>query len=276
MHALRIAPDQTLRLRDMETGAPHQLEKKEAETRLEKLGERIARLQPLLYGAGTHSMLVILQGMDASGKDGTIRRVFDFLNPLGCRAVAFRAPSEEEAAHDFLWRIHAHAPARGQVVIFNRSHYEDVLVPVVRGTLDRERVRNRCEQINQFEALLASSGTLVLKFFLHLSKDEQEKRLLERESDETKAWKLAVGDWKDRQLWNDYQAAYETLLGRCSREGAPWHVVPADKKWFRNLAVAEVVAATLDAHESTWRETLRLRSKTQAAAIEAFRATQTS
>ena len=214
-----------------------------------KLGQdiaRLAKLQDVLYAERRHAVLVVLQGMDTSGKDGTVKHVMSGVNPSGCEVVPFKVPTVEEAAHDFLWRAHRAAPRRGHITIFNRSHYEDVLVPRVHRTVPRAVVRRRYAQINDFERILAENGTLIVKFFLHISKREQRRRLAERLADPDKAWKFSVGDLKERALWARYLTAYEKLLSRCSTPHAPWYVIPADRKWHRNLAVASVLVHALE------------------------------
>ncbi len=213
------------------------------------LAQGIARLDELqyaMYADQHHALLVVLQGMDAAGKDGTIRHVMSGFNPQGCHVTAFKRPSAEEAAHDFLWRVHRAVPARGDIAIFNRSHYEDVLVARVRQLVPRDVWSRRYDQINRFEALLAENGVTVVKFFLHISKEEQKRRFEERLKDPTKQWKLAPEDFEDRKYWDDYAAAYEDVLGRCSTDVAPWFVIPANKKWFRNLAVSRILVHTLE------------------------------
>ncbi len=214
-----------------------------------KLGRDIAhlaKLQDVLYAERRHAVLVVLQGMDTSGKDGTVKHVMSGVNPSGCEVVPFKVPTEEEAAHDFLWRAHRAAPRRGHITIFNRSHYEDVLVPRVHRTVPRAVLRRRYEQINDFERILAENDTLIVKFFLHISKGEQRRRLLERLADPDKYWKFSAGDVKERTLWNRYLTAYEKLLARCSTPHAPWYVIPADHKWHRNLAVASRLVDALE------------------------------
>ena len=219
----------------------------------EKARERLAediveidRLQDRLYAEGKRALLVILQGTDTSGKDGTIRGVFNTTGPLGVQVTAFKKPSEEELAHDYLWRVHMAAPRRGTIGIFNRSHYEDVLIGRVRKFAPKEVIEARYEQINAFEKLLVDNGTVILKFMLHISREEQGERLQERLDDKDKHWKFNAGDLEDRKLWDEYQKAYEIALTRCSTDDAPWHVVPADRKWVRNAAIATIVKATLD------------------------------
>ncbi len=206
----------------------------------------IDKLQDKLYAEGKRSLLVILQGMDTSGKDGTIRGVFNTTGPLGVSVTAFRKPSEEELAHDFIWRAHMAAPRRGTIGIFNRSHYEDVLVVKVRRFAPAKEIEKRYDQINAFEKMLTENGTTVLKFMLHISKKEQKERLQERLDDPKKHWKFNPGDLDDRKLWSDFQDAYDTMLERCSTDWAPWYVIPADKKWARNAAIAKIVRKTLE------------------------------
>lgn len=216
----------------------------------EKLAEDVTAidaLQDRLYAEGKRALLVVLQGTDTSGKDGTIRGVFNTTGPLGVSVTAFKKPSEEELAHDFLWRVHLAAPRRGTIGIFNRSHYEDVLIGRVRKLAPKEVIEQRYDQINAFEQMLAENGTVILKFMLHISKKEQAERLQERLDDKTKNWKFNAGDLEDRKLWDEYQKAYETALARCSTEHAPWHVVPADRKWARNAIIAAIVRDTLEA-----------------------------
>jgi PPK2 family polyphosphate:nucleotide phosphotransferase len=211
------------------------------------LADDIDRLQDMLFADRRFKMLVVLQGTDTSGKDGTIRGVFAKTSALGVRTAAWKAPSEEERAHDFLWRIHQKVPAAGEIVIFNRSHYEDVLVPVVKGWLKPEETAQRFAQINDFERLLVESGTVVLKFLLHISKEEQRERLQDRLDDPAKHWKFAVGDLEERTRWDAYQAAYGEAVSATGTPWAPWTIVPADSKTHRNLMIATVVKQSLEA-----------------------------
>ena len=205
------------------------------------LAQEIDALQDLFYADRRFKLLVLLQGTDTAGKDGTIRAVFKETSPLGVRTVAWKAPTEAERGHDFLWRIHAQVPGAGEFMIHNRSHYEDVLVPVVNGALDARQTRQRYAQINDFERLLCESGTVVMKFMLHIGKDEQRQRLQERVDDPTKHWKFSMGDLDVRRQWDDYQRAYDALLRATSTAWAPWTVVPADSKTHRNLMIATLV-----------------------------------
>jgi PPK2 family polyphosphate:nucleotide phosphotransferase len=238
---------EALRLADRDPGAtPGCKDKRSALERTAKHLARIDALQYRLHAENRQSLLIVLQGMDAAGKDGVIRKVMTAFNPQGCRVVSFKAPSNEELAHDFLWRIHHVAPGRGEVVIFNRSHYEDVLVVRVHGLVPRSEWQRRYETINQFERWLTDHGTRVLKFFLHIDRDEQRERLLERLEEPEKHWKFNPGDLDERARWDDYQQAYEDALGRCSPKHAPWFVIPANRKWYRDLAVSEIVADALE------------------------------
>jgi PPK2 family polyphosphate:nucleotide phosphotransferase len=214
---------------------------------LPALRETLAGWQEKLWAESRRSLLVVLQALDAGGKDGTIKHVFLGVNPQGVRVVPFKAPTPVEQSHDFLWRVHAECPRAGEMVVFNRSHYEDVLAARVRGGLDARVCRERYEHINHFEALLAHGGTTLVKFFLHISKDEQRERFEARLADATKRWKFRAGDLDDRALWDDYQHAYNETLSHTSTETAPWHVIPADHKWYRNWAVSQVLNATLEA-----------------------------
>jgi PPK2 family polyphosphate:nucleotide phosphotransferase len=229
-------------------------DKEAARTQTAEDAAAIDALQDRLYAEGRRALLVILQGTDTSGKDGTIRGVFNRTGPLGVSVTAFRRPSEEELAHDFLWRVHHACPRRGTIGIFNRSHYEDVLVGRVRRLAPAETIEARYEQINAFEKMLVENGTTIIKFMLHISKDEQRERLQARLDEPKSRWKFNPGDLEDRKLWDDYQAAYEVMLERCSTEDAPWHVIPADRKWVRNGAVAAIVRATLEAMDPAYPE----------------------
>ena len=212
----------------------------------EKTIEHLDRLQYLFYADNRHALLIVLQGMDAAGKDGTIRHVMSGVNPQGCRVTSFKTPSPEEAAHDFLWRVHQAVPPYGDVGIFNRSHYEDVLIVRVHDLVPKEVWSKRYEQINEFERILHENNVRILKFFLHISKDEQQKRFMERIDDPDKRWKISQADFDERKFWDEYVQAYEDVLTRCSTKRAPWFVIPADKKWFRNLAVSHIIVETLE------------------------------
>ncbi len=273
--AHRIAPGATVRLEDFDPDDTAGWKRDAAETRIAELATELTELQELLYGAGHQSVLVILQGMDTSGKDGTIRSVLAPVNPQGCDVVAFKAPTDIEVQHDFLWRVHPHAPVHGMLTVFNRSHYEDVLIVRVHNLVPSAQWQQRYTQINHFEQLLTDNGTIILKFFLHISKKEQEERLLARETDPLKSWKLDPADWRERVYWSEYQDAYADALGKCSTDAAPWYVIPADKKWFRNLAISETLVAALRPHAGAWREVLTERGTAQRAAVQTVRANLT-
>lgn len=208
--------------------------------------ERMAELQEKLYAEARRSLLIVLQAMDTGGKDGTIEFVFSSIDPQGCAVTSFKAPTSTELAHDYLWRIHSCAPARGMVGIWNRSHYEDVLVPPVKGWITKEHTHKRYDHINAFERMLVDEGTTVLKFLLHISKDEQKERLVARQKNPAKHWKFNPGDLDARKDWDKYQHAYTDLINACSTALAPWYVIPADKKWFRNFAISDIIVQTLE------------------------------
>jgi len=232
-------------LKDIDTADTGGIDEAAGRARLEALREDLAKLQSLLYAENRHAVLVILQGMDASGKDGTIRNVMKGLNPLGVSVVPFKAPHEEEREHDYLWRVHKRCPTKGEIAIFNRSHYEDVLAVRVKELVPKSVWKKRYRHINEFERMLTDSGTLILKFFLHISKDQQKERFQERLDDPRKYWKFAQDDIDARHLWKDYREAYEDAIEECGTEHAPWTIVPADKKWYRNLVVAERVVEAM-------------------------------
>jgi PPK2 family polyphosphate:nucleotide phosphotransferase len=213
---------------------------------LEKSLKRLNELQYLLYAEKKRALLVVLQGLDAAGKDGTIRHVMSGVNPQGCHVTSFKKPSTEESAHDFLWRIHKAVPAFGDIGIFNRSQYEDVLIVRVHNLVPEAEWSKRYDEINDFEKMLRRNHVRILKFFLHISKNEQKRRFQERIDDRDKRWKISIDDFKERKFWDDYTAAYEDTLCRCSTPEAPWFVIPSNKKWFRNLAVSHIIAETLD------------------------------
>jgi PPK2 family polyphosphate:nucleotide phosphotransferase len=251
---LRVEPDTRVRLASIATDTTKQVPARDkADKMTQKAAEQLGVYQYRLYAEGRRSLLVILQGMDASGKDGAVRKVFDEVNPTGVQVTSFKQPSMEEMRHDFLWRCHAKVPPRGYIGVFNRSYYEDVLVvrvhanrllpPEIRDT--KAEWTRRYRMINEFESVLADGETRVIKFFLHISKGEQRRRFIARQKDPTKHWKLAEGDFVERQFWDDYQKAYEKMLAETSTEAAPWYVIPADHKWVRNYYLSHLVAATL-------------------------------
>lgn len=216
------------------------------------LAEKIAIFQEILYAQKQHKLLIVLQGMDTSGKDGTVRGVFGQINPLGARTIAFKAPSTVERDHDYLWRIHQEVPGHGEVVIFNRSHYEDVLITRVHDWIDQKECDRRYSQIRDFERMLAETGTIILKFFLHISKDEQKQRLEERLADPDKNWKFDPQDLKEREYWDRYQLAYAAAILASDADHAPWYIIPADSKTQRNLAIAHIVAEKLESMNLTY------------------------
>ena len=224
------------------------------EVRSKQLNRRLEELQEVLYAEGKRKMLVVLQAMDTGGKDGTIRHVFDGTNPQGVKVASFKKPTAAELSHDYLWRVHAHTPARGEITIFNRSHYEDVLVVRVHDLVPPDVWSRRYEHINAFEKTLAEEGTTIVKFFLHISKEEQAARLQARLDTPHKQWKFSSGDLEERERWDDYVTAYEAALSRTSTPWAPWYVVPADRKWYRNLVISSVLVDTMEAFEMRYPE----------------------
>ena len=248
MEHYRVKPDDKSRLKDWDPeddGEYKKGEKDEGEERLLELNAELEELQELLFAEGKHKILIVLQGIDTSGKDGVIRHVFDGVNPQGVRVASFKVPTSEELSHDYLWRVHKQVPGKGEIVIFNRSHYEDVLVVRVHSLVPEEVWKKRYQQIKAFEELLAEEGTTILKFFLHIDQDEQKERLQARLDEPHKRWKFSTGDLKERALWNDYTAAYEDVLNKTSTERAPWYIVPSNKKWYRNLVIATILVDTL-------------------------------
>ena len=213
---------------------------------LKKYSKRLSELQALMYAQNKHSLLIVLQAMDAGGKDGTIRHVMEALNPQGCSVVGFKVPTAEELAHDYLWRIHKMTPRKGQITVFNRSHYEDVLVVRVHNLVSKEVWSKRYAEINAFERGLANSGTTIVKFFLHINKEEQLRRFRDRLEEPDKQWKISDADYEEREYWDDYQQAYVDAISKCSINYAPWYIIPANHKWFRNLAVSQILVETME------------------------------
>ena len=244
--AVMVKPGSKIHLKDIDPATAPSLGKEEAKAIVAENAKVIDELQNRLYAERRRALLVILQGTDSSGKDGTIRAVFNTTGPIGVQVTPFKAPTTEELAHDFLWRVHKVVPLKGLIGIFNRSHYEDVLIVKVKQLAPAEEIERRYEQINRFEQHLAQSGTVILKFMLHISKEEQKERFKERLIKREKQWKFNPSDLDDRKLWDDYQAAYETMLNRCTSEHAPWHVIPADRNWVRNLSISGIVRQTLE------------------------------
>ncbi len=244
---LRVPLDTSVNLSDYDPGYTGEFRnKKHAQAALKSNIRRMAELQEMLWAENKHALLIVLQAMDAGGKDGTIKHVMGGVNPQGCRVTGFKVPTPQELDHDYLWRIHQEVPGKGEIGIFNRSHYEDVLVVRVHSLVPPEVWGQRYAQINTFEQLLANTGTTILKFFLYISKDEQKRRFEERLADPTKNWKFSLGDLKERERWDDYQRAYEDALTRCNTPWAPWFIVPSNRKWYRNLVISQTIVETLE------------------------------
>jgi PPK2 family polyphosphate:nucleotide phosphotransferase len=262
----------TVKLAEISEEPPPKVTKQEARDRLEKIDEELFELQAWMWGARTHSVLLVLQGRDAAGKDGAVKHMSGALNPRGVVVTSFGVPTQEEREHDFLWRVHRPAPRAGQFAIFNRSHYEDVLAVRVKGLAPKPVWKERYGLINAFERTLAAANCIILKFFLHITREEQEKRLLAREKDPADAWKLSIDDWKDRELWDEFTEAYEDAIGRCASPDAPWIVVPANAKWYRDLVIGEALVAALRPHRQEWRKTLDAEGKLRRRDLKEWRA----
>jgi PPK2 family polyphosphate:nucleotide phosphotransferase len=247
-HSLKpITNPRQIRLADSDAARPEDLPTDdELNKAIKHERKRLKKLQSVFYADGRYALLVVLQGRDASGKDGTVRKVFRSVNPMGCEVTSFKAPTDIELEHDFLWRIHQRVPRRRLIGIFNRSHYEDVIVPRVHKLVPRKIWSERYDQINEFESMLAEDAVVILKFFLHVSRDEQKKRLKQRLEDRKKNWKFRAGDLDDRALWTEYTAAYRDAIARCSTTAAPWYVVPADDEDARDLLISRTIANALE------------------------------
>ena len=250
----RVEPGSPVTLTDWLTDDDGGLDRGHAKDRTDDLNDRLEELQELLYAQGEHKVLVVIQATDTGGKDGTIRHVFDRVNPQGVKVASFKKPTDEELGHDYLWRVHRHTPANGEITIFNRSHYEDVLVVRVHDLVPEARWSRRYAHINSFEQLLAEEGTTIIKIFLHISSGEQRQRLQDRLDSKHKNWKFNRDDLKEREHWHEYQEAFRVMLERTSTDHAPWCVVPADRKWFRNLVVSEIIVQTLESLDMHWPE----------------------
>ena len=237
--------NQLKKINDISTNAPNKVKKVAANKQLMKLRKKLFSLQNLLYAEGKYALLIIMQGMDTSGKDGTIRHVFSCINPQGCRVKSFKTPTEEEMLHDFLWRIYANLPEKRMIQIFNRSQYEDILFPVVHGLLDKKEIAERHKVINKFEEHLQNNNTIILKFYLHISKEEQHRRLESRITNPDKKWKYNANDIKEAKKWGNYMDAYQDVFDGCDKTN-PWIIVPADQKWYRNYLVANTIIKTLE------------------------------
>jgi PPK2 family polyphosphate:nucleotide phosphotransferase len=260
-------PGARVRLDAISAEPPSGITREKAEKRFESLGEELFRLQDAMWGAKLHAVLVVLQGRDAAGKDGAIKHVAGSLNPPGFSVVSIGVQTAEELQHDFLWRVHRHAPPLGEFAIFNRSHYEDVLVVRVHELVPRTLWQARYRHIVDFERLLAEHNTIVLKYFLHITPEEQEERLLEREADPRTAWKINPNDWKERRYWAAYTQAYEDAIARTASREAPWVVVPANAKWYRNLVIAEAIVEALRPHAAAWQAKLKTIGRQAKAAL---------
>jgi len=242
-----VKPGQRVRLAELDPAfKEHHESAASAKDETESYREQLAKRQPLLWAEHKRSVLIVLQGLDASGKDGVVNHVLSALNPHGAKVVSFRAPTAEEADHDFLWRIHPHAPGKGEFAIFNRSHYEDVLYPRIHKLIDKDACERRYAQIRAFEELLAGAETLILKFLLHINKEEQLQRFAARLEDPHSNWKISEGDYAERPFWDDYMRAFEDALTATSTKAAPWFVIPSNHKWFRNLAVSQIIADAVE------------------------------
>jgi PPK2 family polyphosphate:nucleotide phosphotransferase len=242
---LRVKPGQRARLVRLDPGATFGHDRASAQAATQQTLVRLGQLQDRLWAESKRAVLVVLQGIDAAGKDGTINKVMEAFNPQGCPVTSFKVPSTDDLAHDYLWRVHQRVPKKGEIGIFNRSHYEDVLVVRVHGIVPKRVWSRRYAQINDFERMLAETETTILKFFLQIDRDEQRARFQARYDDPTRRWKFSMGDLDERKLWDDYQRAFEDALTRTSTTWAPWYVIPANRKWFRDLAVASILADTL-------------------------------
>ncbi len=249
-----VRPGKKFRMKDIKTndGGQFDGDRDAAEIASKKNLEKLAELQDVLYAQAQHAILVVLQAMDAGGKDGTIDYIFSGVNPQGCQVTSFKVPTTLEKSHDFLWRIHQAVPAKGMIGIFNRSHYESVLVERIHGYAPKSVWKKRYEHINTFEKLLADEGTTIVKIYLHISKEEQAERIQKRLDDPKKNWKFNAGDLDERKLWDDYMEAFEDALTKCSTKDAPWYVIPSDKKWYRNYVISDILLRTLESLDLTY------------------------
>lgn len=254
MSLLKVEPGQKIKLAEVDPAGTANLTKDAAKVVLAQNIKRMAKLQEVLYAEGKHTLLIVLQAMDAGGKDGTIRSIMSGVNPQGVTVTSFKAPTAEELAHDFLWRVHQAVPARGMIGIFNRSHYEDVLIVRVKNLVPKKVWQTRYQHINNFEQLLVDSGLTILKFYLHISKEEQKERLQARLDEPDKRWKFNPGDLAERARWDDYMHAFEDVFEKCSTKAAPWYIVPANKKWYRNVVISETIVKTMESLEMKYPE----------------------
>jgi len=243
----RVRPGDKVDVIDLPTRYDGPIGKEEGQAKFDRLSAELVGLQETLYAEGKRSLLVVLQAMDAAGKDSTVRHVFGPINPAGCRVTSFKAPSKEELAHDYLWRVHDHAPADGHVAVFNRSHYEELLIARVRGFAPKEVWKRRYEHINAFEKMLTDEGTAVVKFMIHISKDYQKERLQRRLDRPDKHWKFNPEDLDERAHWSDYMKAFSDVVSKCSTDAAPWYVIPSERRWYRNLVITKILVDRLKA-----------------------------
>jgi PPK2 family polyphosphate:nucleotide phosphotransferase len=242
----KIKPGTKINLRKLDTDFTGELQKEQSKIELDNLHLKMSKLQYKLHAEKKQALLIILQAMDAGGKDGTIRDVMNGFNPQGCKVKSFRAPHQIELDHDYLWRVHKEIPAKGEIGIFNRSHYGDILIVRIHNLVSKNQWSKRFDHINDFEKMLTDEGVNILKFYLRISKDEQKKRLEQRINNPTKHWKIDEADFAERKFWNRYMNAYEQTIEKCSTFWAPWHIIPSDKKWYRNLIVAKIITKTLE------------------------------
>jgi PPK2 family polyphosphate:nucleotide phosphotransferase len=254
MPIIKVKPQQKIKLAEIDPADTGQLDKSAANQLLAQNVQRLAALQEVLYAESKHALLIVLQAMDAGGKDGTIRSIMTGVNPQGVNVTSFKAPTSEELAHDFLWRIHKKAPPPGMIGLFNRSYYEDVLIVRVKNLAPKTVWQARYNHINNFEQLLMDSGVTIVKFYLHISKDEQKKRLQARLDKPNKRWKFNPGDLAERERWDDYIQAFEDVFEKCSPKNAPWYIVPANKKWYRNVLISETIIKTLESLDMKYPE----------------------
>jgi PPK2 family polyphosphate:nucleotide phosphotransferase len=256
METYQVQPGMTVDLNNWDPNdkSLFPVKKKAGKQLLPQLNQELEELQELLYAESKHKILIVLQAMDTGGKDGTIRHVFEGVNPQGVKVAGFKVPTPKELAHDYLWRVHKHTPGKGEIVIFNRSHYEDVLVVRVHNLVPEEVWSKRYEHIRAFEKLLADEGTTILKFYLHINQEEQKERLQARLDEPHKNWKFSKGDLAERALWDDYQSAYQDALAKTSTEYAPWYIIPANRKWYRNLVISTIIIDKLKSLQMAYPE----------------------
>jgi len=275
LESMLVKPNTKVSLKDFATKyAGTEFDKVKGNELLDESLQKLSIMQDKLYASDRYSLLIVLQAMDTAGKDGSVKHLVQGLNPIGCDIASFKQPTAAELAHDFLWRIHKRTPALGWVTIFNRSHYEDVLVVRVHELVAKSLWEQRYAQINDFERRLTETGTIIVKFYLHISKKEQRARLLEREREPAKAWKLSVSDWKERERWKAYREAYEDAISRCGTKDAPWMIVPADKKWYRNYVLTKTLIERLESYGKAWSVELAERGEQALEEIRAFHASE--